>query len=224
MAASEKDVWDKFRAATGISLIAVPILVAWFGSSIERSNKEAEVRLQTVEMAIGILQSPPEEETESSLRAWAIDVVNSYSGIRLSEDAMQELLTNPLPRTIGQFQPILDRPSIVPGLFDTSALQQTFSLSVGEERKIDENSRFRLEELSEGQATISYTHNRLPSDRAPIAMILTESVSHAFPESRFSITAATIDLQNGRVDFEMSDLDYLKVLHDMAMTPIRNTR
>ncbi len=99
MPATEKDIWDKFRAAaTSISLIAVPVLVAWFGTSIERSNKEADVRLQTVEMAIGILQSPPEEETESSLRDWAIDVIDQYSGVQLPESAREELQRVALPR------------------------------------------------------------------------------------------------------------------------------
>jgi hypothetical protein len=93
-----KDIWDKLKSlATTISLIAVPILVAYIGSTFERGAKEAETRQRTVQLAVSILQEKPKEGSLSSLRDWAIIVINAYSGIPLPDSAKKELRVSALP-------------------------------------------------------------------------------------------------------------------------------
>lgn len=155
MAASEKDIWDKAKsAATSISLIAVPILVAWVGTGIERSTKEAEIRLKTVEVAVGILQSPPVEGEQTSLRAWAIDVVDQYSGVRMPQPAREVLLRFALPTTPRRqdFQ-FTDRLTLSKGDAVTSAIMpRNLILSLG---GADETgARISVRNLDNGEVSV----------------------------------------------------------------------
>ena len=93
-----KDNWDKARSAAGtVSLVAVPLLVAIIGSTLNSSIKDAELRQRTVELAIAVLQEPPDIDEASRLREWAITVINQYSGVPLPEDAKKELQERALP-------------------------------------------------------------------------------------------------------------------------------
>ena len=52
--------------------------------------KESENRVKYLELAIGILRSPPSEDTEN-LRVWAIDVMDKYSEVSINQKMKQEL-------------------------------------------------------------------------------------------------------------------------------------
>lgn len=69
--------------------------VRFFGNAFNSATKEKEVRLKTV-VAIGVLSQDPNKSTPF-LRDWAIDVVDSYSGIPFSAKARDELRRTALP-------------------------------------------------------------------------------------------------------------------------------
>lgn len=83
--------WEKLRIiATVLATILIPIVIAVVSQSYTSALKQNEIGVRYVELAIGILRVPPEESPER-LRAWAIDVVNSYSEVPLPEGALLEL-------------------------------------------------------------------------------------------------------------------------------------
>ena len=90
-------VWEKLRvSATVISAVLIPVVVAIIGYYVNTAIKGDELSLKYVELAVRVLQDAPRDETEN-LRNWAIDVINNYSDVRLSEDAKLELRRGPIP-------------------------------------------------------------------------------------------------------------------------------
>jgi hypothetical protein len=94
-----KDNWDKFeiwiKLITAISVVCVPIVIGIYGNFINNSIKAKELQQQSeqhnadlsqkyVEIAVGILNNRPLPETKP-LRTWAIDTINKYSEIKLTE-------------------------------------------------------------------------------------------------------------------------------------------
>jgi hypothetical protein len=92
----EKDRWDKFKI---IALIAVPLVIGFFGHSINSTLKQREIEVKYVEIAVSILREKPSEQT-AGLRDWAVEVLRSYSPIPLGADVIEELKRNPLPGNI----------------------------------------------------------------------------------------------------------------------------
>jgi hypothetical protein len=94
---AKKDFWDKLQISTvAIAAVAVPVALGLVGNAFNSATKEKDVRIKTVEIAIGVLSQDPNKSTPF-LRDWAIDVVDSYSGIPFSEKARDELRRNALP-------------------------------------------------------------------------------------------------------------------------------
>ena len=89
----KKDGWDKFQV--WINFIAV-IVIASIGLIVDSTLKSREVNVKYVEMAVNILKTKP-DSSPKNLRKWAIDVVNTYSKVPLSQEAQEELKTNSLP-------------------------------------------------------------------------------------------------------------------------------
>jgi hypothetical protein len=96
-----KDLWDKLKILGVLfSSIAIPVVVALAGYWVNVSLKEKDVRLSMVKVAIEILKEDPTAKPETpSLRDWAIDVVDQYSGVPLSKSARNDLKKTPLPST-----------------------------------------------------------------------------------------------------------------------------
>jgi hypothetical protein len=93
----KKDFWDKLQVSTvSIAALAVPVALGLLGNAFNAATKEKEVRIKTVEIAIDVLAKDPDKSTPF-LRDWAIDVVDSYSGIPLSAKARDELRRIALP-------------------------------------------------------------------------------------------------------------------------------
>ncbi len=94
---AKKDFWDKLQVSTvSIAALAVPVALGFLGNAFNATTKEKEVRIKTVEIAIDVLTKDPDKSTPF-LRDWAIDVVDSYSGIPLSAKAREELRRTALP-------------------------------------------------------------------------------------------------------------------------------
>lgn len=95
------DVLRKMRdGAAVIAAVAIPIIVAYLGNEINLSLKSSDVKMRTVELAISILRDDPKENDQSkTLREWAMDVIDKYSGIPLPEAARKELQEGPITRS-----------------------------------------------------------------------------------------------------------------------------
>lgn len=87
----KKDGWD---IAKIISVAAVAPTVALVGYLLSADVKVQEVEVKYVELAVGILKEP-KDKTEPSVRQWAIDIVNEYSGVEMSEMTKNALLEKP---------------------------------------------------------------------------------------------------------------------------------
>jgi len=88
----KKDLWDKLTALSALfASVQVPIVIAVVGHSYTNALKEAENRVEYTELAISILKNNPEQNT-NYVRAWAVDVINQYSGVPMDAKARQQLI------------------------------------------------------------------------------------------------------------------------------------
>jgi hypothetical protein len=90
---AKKDWWDKAQI---IGTLLIPIVIVISGFLINNTIKEKEIKLQYIEMALGILREEPNQDS-IGLRLWAIDVAQKYSIVGLSEEALEELKKSALP-------------------------------------------------------------------------------------------------------------------------------
>jgi hypothetical protein len=69
------------------------LVTAWFSFA----SKDEELRVHLVEIAIGILRADPTKEDVAPARAWAIDAIDKYSGLRpFTAEERAALLHKPL--------------------------------------------------------------------------------------------------------------------------------
>jgi len=95
-AQKKKDIWDKLTALSAlIASVLVPIVLAVVGQAYTSAMKQSENRVKYTELAISILKDKPIPETQD-VRAWAIDVVNQYSGVPMSSEVREQLLRSRL--------------------------------------------------------------------------------------------------------------------------------
>jgi len=93
-----KDGWDMFSIiANPIILALVPIVLAFYGSSINKTLKEKEIGVKYIEIATELLSEKPSSDSKA-LRDWAIDVIQTYSLVPFSKEAIAELERTALPR------------------------------------------------------------------------------------------------------------------------------
>jgi hypothetical protein len=93
-----KDIWDKIPALSALlASMLVPIVLAVIGNAYTNALKQSENKVKYTELAISILRDKPTQETQD-VRAWAIDVINQYSGVPMSAKAKNQLLGNQLAR------------------------------------------------------------------------------------------------------------------------------
>lgn len=72
-----KDGLDKAKdIAQIVSLIAIPLVVAVLGMSIQSTLKNNEIRRDYVQIAVGILSAP---DVDSEIREWATQVLQENS-------------------------------------------------------------------------------------------------------------------------------------------------
>ena len=88
--------WDKVKiASTVFGTVLIPLVVAYASNEYTNAIKQNEIGQRYVELAVGILAKPPTDTTMHT-RAWAVEVVNHYSGIRMSDNAQRELIDEQL--------------------------------------------------------------------------------------------------------------------------------
>jgi len=77
-----KDAWDKFQILSGFLIAIVIALVGWCINSTLQSReialKNREVNVKLVEVAVGILQTKP-DDAHKDTRMWAIEVMKKWA-------------------------------------------------------------------------------------------------------------------------------------------------
>lgn len=87
-----KDKLDKAKDwAQILSLIAIPVVLAYVGSDIQSAAKERELRRDYVQIATGILGS---KDTTPALRSWAVQILEVHSPVRLSKAVQAALISD----------------------------------------------------------------------------------------------------------------------------------
>jgi hypothetical protein len=100
-----KDRWDKADiVAKIIATLLVPVVLATAGiyynnamREKEQLQKDKEISLKNIEIAVAILNAKPTNDNQS-LRDWAIKTINKYSETKLSPKAIKLLKERPLPK------------------------------------------------------------------------------------------------------------------------------
>ena len=113
-AASREQAWERAKsAATILSAIAIPVVVAIVGNSFSSAMKEREVQGKFVELAVQILREEPTKQ-DAGLRSWATTILNDYSGVPFSADTRNALIQHtPLPTS--RYEGRTDLGNIQPG-------------------------------------------------------------------------------------------------------------
>jgi hypothetical protein len=102
MGIETKDNWDKAKIIFEIMAILAAII---YGSIINSKLKNREVNLQLVQMATDILRAEP-NKTNQPLRKWAVEAIDSRSGIPLDANAKAALMEQKLPSSTWQGKPV----------------------------------------------------------------------------------------------------------------------
>jgi len=87
--------WLRLLVKT-IATIAIPIVLLYVGNNIENSLRSKELEAKYVELSVSILTMEPNGDTDN-LRSWAIDSINLYAEVKLSEPIKRELKLKALP-------------------------------------------------------------------------------------------------------------------------------
>ncbi|MDR6300632.1 hypothetical protein [Mesonia maritima] len=100
---NKKDFWEKLKSiSVMIASIFVPLAVILIGNWYSSALKESEIQVRYVELAVDILKENP-SDNKSNMRGWAVDLINSYSEIKIDEQTRNELLKAPLFKEIDDF-------------------------------------------------------------------------------------------------------------------------
>lgn len=80
-----------------MAVILIPIIIGIIGNGYTKAIKEREIQGRFVELAINILSQAPTGDNHS-IRAWATEIIDKYSGVPLSQSTKEDLIEN-LPIT-----------------------------------------------------------------------------------------------------------------------------
>lgn len=78
-----------------IALLGVPVVLAIGGWYIQKGISEKALHKDYVSLAVSIL-AKPKEESDPKLRAWAVDLLNNHSPVKLDFETSQNLATGDL--------------------------------------------------------------------------------------------------------------------------------
>lgn len=88
---TEKTTLNRIQAYTSIaSAVAIPIVIALVGWWVQSSISNESIKKDYVQMAIGILNSP-DNEKNTEMRKWAVDILNENSPVPLSLNLRNKL-------------------------------------------------------------------------------------------------------------------------------------
>ena len=91
-----KGFWERVETpAKVVSMVALPVVVAIGGWFIQKSVMQQSVSKDYVALAISIIERPP-ADTDSSLKDWAVDLLDSYTPLKFPSDLVARLKTGSL--------------------------------------------------------------------------------------------------------------------------------
>jgi len=91
MATELPQIWEKIKVlSVVIASLTVPVVVTVVGNSYSKEQKDKEIGVRYVELAVEILRAAPSPDNKA-LRTWAISVVDHYSVLPLPKEAQAEL-------------------------------------------------------------------------------------------------------------------------------------
>lgn len=76
--------------ATILSLLAIPLITAWFGYGIQKSLSNESIKKDYVQIAVNIL-SQPKKPNDDDLRKWAVDVLSKNSPVPFTQNLSKQL-------------------------------------------------------------------------------------------------------------------------------------
>ena len=76
-----------------IATIMIPMVLAIIGNQYTSAVKEREIQGKFVALAVDILKQKPSNENRN-IREWSTNILNKYSGVRLSDAARNDLINN----------------------------------------------------------------------------------------------------------------------------------
>lgn len=78
-----------------IAAVFIPLAIAFMGNELSIINKKKDTETKLVELATTILTKEVDRKSTESqqLRQWAVDVINTYSGVKMSEETRTALVT-----------------------------------------------------------------------------------------------------------------------------------
>ena len=65
---------------SGISAIAIPVVLLYLGKVYERTEKDKELKRQYIELAVAVLKEQPTPDSHD-LRTWAVRLIDKYSDV-----------------------------------------------------------------------------------------------------------------------------------------------
>jgi hypothetical protein len=97
------NVWEKARAvSTIVATVVIPLAIALSSNWYGQQQKDKEVQLEYIELAIQIL-SAPLTDSNQAVRKGAINTINRYSEVKIDAQAKDELLKQQLRRIIDSY-------------------------------------------------------------------------------------------------------------------------
>lgn len=86
------DPWSRLETISRIlSIAAVPIVLALGGWIVQRQLQKQSVGKDYVQLAVSILREPDSSKVSIELRSWAVDLLNAYSAVKLSDSISKGL-------------------------------------------------------------------------------------------------------------------------------------
>ncbi|MDX6289467.1 MAG: hypothetical protein QOH42_1266 [Blastocatellia bacterium] len=81
-----RDPWNRIETISRIlSIAAIPIVLALGSWIVQRQLQKQSVGKDYVQLAVSILREPDSAKVSIDLRSWAVDLLNAYSAVKLSD-------------------------------------------------------------------------------------------------------------------------------------------
>lgn len=84
-----------------MAAVFIPLAIAYMGNGLSESNKKKDTEVKLVELATAILSkeiSSSASDDTKRIRKWAVDVINTYSGVKMENETQAALVnTTALP-------------------------------------------------------------------------------------------------------------------------------